>query len=228
MTSEEVAKLISEKEKSPDKEEKIWTPEYESDKVSVIIEEIKHEKIITPDLTGQGEKEETEKEKTKSKWNEETEEDNKQKLLNKKAIGKWGEKCVYHALKKEYLKIGSITETDSGFIVVKNSFEKYEIVWLNKYNDRGIGYDFVIKKNASEIEYIEVKTKTEEKPEFIEVTGTQWEFARKLFEQNEGEKYSFLVVLDTREENIKSYKYKNPIKLWKEGKLYAHPVNFKL
>ena len=91
-----------------------------------------------------------------------------------------------------------------------------------------MGYDFVIKKNASDVEYIEVKTKTEEKPEFIEVTGTQWEFARKLFEQNEGEKYSFFVVSNAGKENVKIHKLKNPIKLWKEGKLYAHPVNFKL
>jgi len=229
LTPEELEKLISEiKKKSPDKEEKIWTPEYEPDKVSVIIEEVEHERIITPDLTGQGEKEETEKEKTKSKRNEETEEDKQQILLDKKAIGEWGEKHVYHALKKEYLKIGSIAETESGFIVVNNSFEEYEIVWLNKYNDRGVGYDFVIKKNASEIEYVEVKTKTEEKPELIEVTGTQWEFARKLFEQNEGEKYSFFVVSNAGKENVKIHKLKNPIELWKEGKLYAHPVNFKL
>lgn len=91
-----------------------------------------------------------------------------------------------------------------------------------------MGYDFVIKKNASEIEYVEVKTKTEEKPELIEVTGTQWEFARKLFEQNEGEKYSFFVVSNAGKENVKIHKLKNPIELWKEGKLYAHPVNFKL
>ena len=229
LTPEELEKLISEiKNKSPDKEEIIWTPEHEADKVNVVIEEVEHERIITPDLTGQGEKEEIEKEKIKSKRNEETEEDKRQKLLDKKAIGEWGEKHVYHALKKEYLKIGSITETESGFIVVNNSFEEYEIVWLNKYNDRGVGYDFIIKKNASDVEYIEVKTKTEEKPEFIEVTGTQWEFARKLFEQNEGEKYSFFVVSNAGKENVKIHKLKNPIKLWKEGKLYAHPVSFKL
>jgi hypothetical protein len=91
-----------------------------------------------------------------------------------------------------------------------------------------MGYDFVIKKDGREIEYIEVKTKTEEEPELIEVTGTQWEFARKLFEQNEGEKYSFYVVLNAGKENAQIHILKNPIKLWKEGKLYAHPINFKL
>ena len=96
------------------------------------------------------------------------------------------------------------------------------------FDDNGKGYDFVIRKNETEIEYIEVKSKTREDEELIEVTGTQWEFARKLYEQNEGEKYSFYVVLSTGKENAQIHILKNPVKLWKEGKIYAHPVNFKL
>ncbi len=162
------------------------------------------------------------------KQDEEHEEGTPKKHTDKKAIGKWGEEYVYHTLKKRYEKYGYIIDTENGFKVVNDSGEEYEIVWLNKNKDRGEGYDFVIKKNASEIEYIEVKTKTGEEPELIEVTGPQWEFARKLFEQNEGEKYSFYVVLNAGKENAKIYTLKNPIKLWKEGKLYAHPVNFRL
>ena len=49
-----------------------------------------------------------------------------------------------------------------------------------------------IKDNGDivDINIQEVK-KTQEYPELIETQGTQWEFARKLFDQNEGEKYSF-------------------------------------
>ena len=131
-------------------------------------------------------------------------------------------------MKEKYQKQGDIIETDSGFKVINADDEEFEIIWLNKHKDRGKGYDFVIKKNETEMEYIEVKSKTTEKEELIEVTGTQWEFARKLFDQNEGEKYSFYVVLNAGKENAKIRSFKNPIKLWKEGKLYAHPVNFKL
>jgi hypothetical protein len=131
-------------------------------------------------------------------------------------------------LKEKYQEQGDIIETGSGFKVINAGDEEFEIIWLNKHQDRGKGYDFVIRKNETEIEYIEVKSKTREDEELIEVTGTQWEFARKLYEQNEGEKYSFYVVLSTGKENAQIHILKNPVKLWKEGKIYAHPVNFKL
>ena len=99
---------------------------------------------------------------------------------------------------------------------------------MNKHQDKGKGYDFVVRKNGVETGYIEVKTKTQEVAELIEVTGTQWEFSRKLFDQNEGEKYSIYVVFNAGKENAQINILNNPIKLWKEGKLYAHPINFKL
>ena len=210
---EEIEKLLSEsREKSLEKEEETWTPQYHPDEVYPIITEADPEKIITPDLTGQSEKEHAKTEIETAEQEEKTEEKDKQKkILNKKTIGKWGEECVELVLKNKY------------------SAEEFEIVWLNRENDAGEGCDFVIKKDGLEILYIEVKTKTQEEPEFIEATGPQWEFARKLFEQNEGEKYCFYVVLNAGEEKEPPIRIlKNPIKLWKEGKLYAHPVNFKL
>jgi len=220
---EQLENLISKLEnESPGREEITWIPENKPDTVNVNIKEIVPDKIVTPDLTGQvgGTRIGTESPK---KGKESIE-----KPLDRKAIGKWGEEYVYCALQKEYQKLGTITETDSGFKVIDASNEELEIVWLNKHHDRGKGYDFVVKKNGDEIEYIEVKSKTQEVEELIEVTGTQWEFARKLFEQGEGEKYSFYVVLNAGKENAQIHILKNPIKLWKEGKLYAHPVNFKL
>lgn len=230
LSPEELEKLVSKsKKESSGKEEKTWTPEHEPGTVNVKIIEVEPDKIVTPDLTGQREPIGTEQgEEPTNEGEKPTEEDVDETPTDKKVIGKWGEEYVYHALKKEYQKLGSITETDSSFKVVNASNEEFEIIWLNKHHDRGKGYDFVIKKKEAEIEYIEVKTKTQEVGELIGVTGTQWEFARKLFEQNEGEKYSFYVVLNAGGKNAQIYILKNPIKLWKEGKLYAHPVNFKL
>ena len=62
----------------------------------------------------------------------------------------------------------------------------------------------------------------------LEITGTQWEFARKLFNENEGDKYKIYVVSNAGTENAKIGIITNPTKLWKDGKLYAHPVHFKL
>ena len=73
-----------------------------------------------------------------------------------------------------------------------------------------------------------MKSKIDEEPQLFEITGTQWEFARKLYNENEGDKYNIYVVRNACSENAKIEIIKNPTKLWKEGKLYAHPVCFKL
>ncbi|OGW47048.1 MAG: hypothetical protein A2Y66_07715 [Nitrospirae bacterium RBG_13_41_22] len=229
LSPEELEKLLSKsKEEHSGKEEKTWTPEHEPDTVDVKIKEVKPDIIVTPDLTGQGEQIDSEENKEPTEDDKKIEADVPKTLPDKKAIGKWGEKYVYYALKEKYQEQGDIIETDSGFKVINAGDEEFEIIWMNKYQDRGRGYDFVIRKNETEIGYIEVKSKTREDEELIEVTGTQWEFARKLYEQNEGEKYSFYVVLNTGKENAQIHILKNPVKLWKEGKIYAHPVNFKL
>ena len=125
-------------------------------------------------------------------------------------IGNWGEKFIYEILKKEYNE------------------EKYNIKWLNQNNNIGKGYDFVILENNEEIFNIEVKSKTDNNPQLIEITGTQWEWARKLYNQNEGDKYIIYVVSNAGKKNAKPIKIINPIKQWKNGKLKAHPVNFEL
>jgi hypothetical protein len=227
LSNEELEALVSKYKKEPlDKKEERWRAEHEVDGVVVKIEEVVPEHIVTHDLTGQAEQIATGKDKEPTNQYEESTEE--KTPPERKAVGKWGEKYVYKALKEKYQKRAPITETGSGFKVTNIDDEEFEIVWLNKHVDRGKGYDFVVKKNGAEIEYIEVKTKTQEVEELIEVTGTQWEFSRKLFEQKEGEKYLFYVVLNAGKENAKIQILKNPIKLWKEGKLYAHPVNFKL
>lgn len=228
LTPEELERLISTK-KEPLEKEKTWTPKHDPDTIKVAIEEGEPDKIITPDLTGQGGQIGTGEDNEPTNNHEKPKKKDVHITPNdRKAIGICGERHVYNALKEEFQELGSINETDSGFKVVNSNNEEFEIVWLNKDHDRGKGCDFVIRKDGTEIRYIEVKAKTQETGELIEVTGTQWEFARKLFEQNEGEKYSFYVVLNTGQANPRIKIRKNPIKLWKEGKLYAHPVNFKL
>ena len=222
LTPDELKKLISErKRKTQDEEEKTWSPECEPDAIVETIQQVEPGKIITPDLSNQVESSEAGKTKESTEKADEL-------PIDKKAIGKWGEECVYNVLRREYQKQGKIIETHSGFKIINSNNDEFEIVWLNKNQDIGKGYDLCIKQNRMEVEYIEVKSKTQEYPELIETQGTQWEFARKLFDQNEGEKYSFYVLLNAGKANTKINIIKNPIKFWKDGKLYAHPVNFKL
>ena len=148
---------------------------------------------------------------------------------DKKNIGEWGEKVVLNRLRNKFMQEHfDITETEYGFKAVSANNEEVEIVWLNKHSDRGVGCDLIIKQNGAEIEYIEVKAKTHSDEELIEITGKQWESARSLFDKGEGAKYSIYVVSNAGLSNVKIKRLNDPIKLWKEGKLYAHPVNFKL
>ena len=148
--------------------------------------------------------------------------------MQKKEIGDWGEKCVLVDLKNQYKKLGNIIDTEFGFYV---SYEnnKIEVYWLNIKSEIGKGCDFVIRENGIESKYIEVKAKLREEDELIEITGTQWEFARKLFDNNDGDKYWIYIVVNTgKKHDAKIKKLQNPIKKWKDGKLYAHPIHFKL
>jgi len=227
-------KLISEqKKKEPLKpEEKVidWAPDYNYGEVDIKIKEIEPDKIITSDLRGQADL----LEKGKNEGVEDIEGNEMGKgvqtptHVDSKKIGEWGEGQVYHELKRIYQEFGAVTETDFGFKVINQINEEFEIIWLNKHGNSGKGYDFVIKKNGIEIEYIEVKTKIHEIDELIGITGTQWEFARKLYEQDEGEKYLLYVVTNAGKLNAGIKILRNPISLWKDGKLYAHPINFKI
>ena len=145
------------------------------------------------------------------RWQESPIQKEKPKISKKTkdAIGNWGETFVNKYLSEEY---------SDGYIVK----------WLNQNGNLGKGYDFVILKDNDEILYIEVKSKVDENPELIEITGTQWEWARKLYDQNQGEKYQIYVVSNVNTASPKLRKITNPIKQWKDGKLKANPVNFEL
>jgi hypothetical protein len=208
-----------------------WIPEHKPQGVPINVTEASLKAIVSDNLKGQAEDL-----KEPAKWEEEQSEglietvEKSTDLLDqhdKKEIGDWGEEYVLYALRAKYKENNLIFETDFGFKAVSNS-DSVEVVWLNKHRNVGKGYDFAIKINGAEVEYIEVKTKLEEAEELIEITGTQWEFARKLYEEKEGDKYSLYVVSNAGKSNAHISILKNPIGLWKEGKLYAHPINFKL
>jgi len=64
--------------------------------------------------------------------------------------------------------------------------------------------------------------------DILNITGPQWELARKLYNENNGDKYKIYIVKNAGTENAKIEILENPTKLWKDGKLYAHPVRFRL
>lgn len=203
----------SKKENNEESEEdESWTSKVEAESVEPIVKEIEPQIIETPDYRGQRPNKpppQEPNEETELFYQEKFKKERSTKKI--KAIGEWGEQ---HVLK--YLRRRFVEEPD------------VEIIWLNKKGEVGKGYDFSIVSEGREIEYIEVKSKIDEEPQLVEITGTQWEFARKLYNENEGDKYNIYVVSNACSENAKIGIIKNPTKLWKEGRLYAHPVCFKL
>ena len=145
-----------------------------------------------------------------------------------KRIGRWGETLVFKALKDRFKDAKELQETEFGFKAFLYDGYIFEVKWLNKSSDFGRGYDFVIILDEIEVEYIEVKSKVSDKDELIEITGTQWEFARKLYNEGDGDNYYIYVVQNAGSPNSIIKIINNPISLWYSGKLYAHPICFKL
>ena len=189
-----------------------WTPEVEPEDVSAAAEIVDPRIVITTDLRGQRPGENDDDENSNENEKDKRSEADK-KLLKKKFddIGKWGERFVFKHLQEEYKKAINV-----------------EIIWLNTNGNVGKGYDFSIVAEGKEIEYIEVKSKIDNSPQFIKITGKQWEFARKLYDEKEGDKYKVYVVSNAGTDDAMIGIYINPVKLWKDGKLYAHPVNIRL
>lgn len=236
-SSEEIeeALILLDKQKAEriekEKTEDSWVPECEPDE----IEEIPSETITpvpydSPNLEGQTVKARSASEEGRYGEEQPDKKEDLRKITarQKKEIGNWGERCVLRDLKKSYRRFGLIEDTEYGFCLKEQENNTIEVCWLNIKSEGGKGFDFVIKKGEIESEYIEVKTKVRDEEELIEITGTQWEFARKLFNRNEGDKYWIYAVFNTGQNSAKILKIQNPIKLWKEGRLYAHPINFKL
>ena len=149
--------------------------------------------------------------------------------IPKNQIGDWGEKFVFrYFLENKYSDLTDFEDTELGFTGIDNSKNTIEVKWLNRNKGVGKGYDFVIIENDEEIEYIEVKTTIKSERTFHKITGTQWEFARRLLNEGNGGKYKIYAVKNANSHDAKIKEISNPIKLWKEGNLYAHPIQFRV
>jgi len=193
-------------------QEDAWSPEFAPDEVTPHAFQDSPVEIDSPDLRGQRPSiiigDETYYSEVPTE--EDVIEDDFSPLKIKK-IGRWGEEFVNRFLLQ---------------IIIEDP--ELEVYWLNEDGDVGKGYDFIISKDGFDFEYIEVKTKLVENPRLIKITGPQWEFARKLYNHDEGEKYKLYIVKNAGSNSAGIRILENPVKLWKEGKIYAHPVNLKL
>ncbi|MDP3442757.1 MAG: DUF3883 domain-containing protein, partial [Ignavibacteria bacterium] len=100
----------------------------------------------------------------------------------------------------------------------QNADKGYHVRWLNDEKNIGLGYDFVLMKGKKELRYIEVKGRASNTSE-IEISKTQWEFAKFLFDKGEGDKYSIFIVQNAGKANAKLIPINNPVKMWLDGNL---------
>lgn len=129
----------------------------------------------------------------------------------RKHIGEWSERYVYR-----YLQDFCEQNVDKG----------YHVRWMNEEKNVGWGYDFVLMKEEKELRYIEVKGRASNTSE-IEISKTQWEFAKFLFDKGEGDKYSIFVVQNTGKTNAKLISLNNPVKMWLGGNLSIFKIELR-
>ena len=127
-------------------------------------------------------------------------------LKYRKQIGDYGEETVKNVLEKEF-------PSDKHLVLHKNS----EIT-------RGVGYDFEIKSNNNTIRYVEVKTTVDSESSKIKLSGAQWEFAKELYEKDEGHKLFVYCVFKAGDDKMSLKHIQNPYELFVKGKLKAHKV----
>jgi hypothetical protein len=127
----------------------------------------------------------------------------------RKSIGDWSEQYVLHYLQK--------------FCEGKN----YTVKSMNENGRVGHGYDFVLMQGEKELRYIEVKGRAEENTT-IEISKTQCGFAKFLYDQGEGDKYSIFVVQNAGKVSAKVIFLNNPIQMWLNNELQLENFEFTL
>ena len=97
---------------------------------------------------------------------------------------------------------------------------------MNEAGKIGIGCDILIKMNNEINEYVEVKSSRFDKKEFYRMSGSQWALAHRLYNEGRGNSYFIFVARKVFDKSPIICPIQNPIKKWKDGKLFASPVNF--
>ena len=146
-----------------------------------------------------------------------------------KLDGDLGERFVMSSLKKRCETKGyKIFNDDENSFSFKIGEDLWSVIRHNSTIKTQKGYDITIVKNGDVVEYIEVKSKKSDEKELFKVSGLQWEFAKKLYQEGNGDKHFVYVVSNVRNsEKTKITKVSNPYKAWLEGRLEADPVRIK-
>ena len=145
---------------------------------------------------------------------------------DKKNIGRWGEEYAIIYIKSELEKIHPnipLIDTKEGFKLKKDDDTIAEVIWFNKEKEGNKSPDIIlIKKNEDKI-FIEVKSTIELEKDWFFVTKFQWDFIKE-----KGDKFYIYRVYGAGTNKARLEKIHNPAKLWKDGYIYADPINIKI
>ncbi|XP_059632151.1 protein NO VEIN isoform X2 [Cornus florida] len=86
--------------------------------------------------------------------------------------------------------------------------------WVNKDNETGLPFDVVVGDNEKSMEYIEVKATKSARKDWFAISMREWQFAVE-----KGESYSIAHVVLFGNNTAKIKVFKNPVKLFQQGKL---------
>jgi len=140
-------------------------------------------------------------------------------------IGEWGEEyaleCLKHEMKEKY-PTGVIEHTQDGFHVHQDAGMVATVHWLNRLRDRGVGCDIEVIE-SDRTEHVEVKSTTTDGKEWFDVTKAQWELA-----QESGDRFHLFLVRRAGSTHPELHDMRDPVKLWREGGLVAHPVRIRI
>lgn len=135
---------------------------------------------------------------------------------SRQQIGAWGERYVLRHLcatmRKRYHD-GDLKETKDGFSITKGRFVVASALWQNE-----VGYDILLREGQVE-DYIEVKATIEQQKAWFQVSGAQWEFARKY-----GTRYHIYRVFSAGTDNATIQIISNPVACWQDGVLILDPL----
>ena len=140
-------------------------------------------------------------------------------------IGRWGEEHAVLAVEGDVTARhpGAKTVRDGGSLQLLVGGEVVaEVRWLNWRQDRGVGYDILVREGQVE-SYVEVKATADESRASFDVTTAEWECARL-----NGPRYRILRVYNAGRPAPRIEVITNPYQLWQEGRLVARPVRIEL
>ena len=142
-----------------------------------------------------------------------------------KRIGYWGEAYAVEVIKKFYTDKYSQEPNntiDDTLCISQDGNDIVSIKWLNKNSDIGEGHDIqIIENNVKHL--IEVKSTTSNNEEWVDISDTQWEYAKKY-----GANYHIYRIYNVGSPNVYMYKFDDPYRLWQEGTITIRHSKIKI